>query len=834
MFRLLDRYLIREIVPYTLLCLLLLTAIVFAHEASRFSEILVVSTKNGLPMEALGRLLAALIPGIIVFTLPISLLVGILVGLGRMSGDSEIIALVAGGLSRTRLLRPVLALALLCTAAMLYITFVLLPDSVSRLNHLKDNQALVFQGLNTQVKPRVFEESIPGRVLYVEDIDRSNDEWHNVFLVDLGDEKSEMRILTASSGFLRQSTQATLPALYLKQVSWHQVSDTRNIAANHDDDDAPEKSSSQIAAKPASKADATAAKEVEKDRKRNRNQQYGSGYSEEMTLGIVNTEPPAQSSEDEVTELDIREMQWSALLALTPLPNEARKWRAELHRRLVYPAACLVFAVLGLAFGIGKTRTGRSFGLLLGLAITVLYYLIALSGENAAISGKLPTWMGMWMANTLLLALGIISIYLQRQPGSDPLSLFTRLAYRRSLRREEEMNRAARPTGEEQAAEAELPRAVRPRRRFGWARMPQLLDRLVLSDLSRFFFFIVSGFSLLFIIITLFQLLDSITRNRIEWSVVANYLFFLLPMIVNYVTPIAALVAVMITFGLLQKTSQVVALKASGQSVYRLAMPVVLASLLLSAFVYFNQDYVLPFTNRRQNNLRYLIRKGQEPPQTFFQTKNQWIFGLDSRIFNYEYFDINKDAFLRLNIMVLSRQPFSITRRLYARRASWDAQTQEWILENGWERQFAGEKVTAYEPFKQRRLKLSERPEYFKKDSRGASSMTLAELRRKIDDLAQSGFDVLDLRIALQSKIAFPLACLIMVLVGLPFSFSIGKRGALYGVAIGIAIGLTYWGSLGLFEQMGRYELLPPLLAAWGPNMLFGAGGFYLFLTSRT
>jgi lipopolysaccharide export LptBFGC system permease protein LptF len=129
---------------------------------------------------------------------------------------------------------------------------------------------------------------------------------------------------------------------------------------------------------------------------------------------------------------------------------------------------------------------------------------------------------------------------------------------------------------------------------------------------------------------------------------------------------------------------------------------------------------------------------------------------------------------------------------------------------------------------------MAESPEYFKKDSRGSSSMTVAELQRKIEDLQQSGFDVLDLKIQLQSKIAFPLTCLVMVLVGLPFSFSVGKRGALYGVAMGIAIGLAYWGLIGLFEQMGRYEMLPPMLAAWGPNLLFGAGGLYLFLTSRT
>ena len=86
----------------------------------------------------------------------------------------------------------------------------------------------------------------------------------------------------------------------------------------------------------------------------------------------------------------------------------------------------------------------------------------------------------------------------------------------------------------------------------------------------------------------------------------------------------------------------------------------------------------------------------------------------------------------------------------------------------------------------------------------------------------------------LHGKLAFPMTCLVMALVGLPFAFSVGKRGAVYGVAIGLVIGLVFWGALGLFTQLGRYEIVPPILAAWGPNLIFGAGGTYLFLTTRT
>jgi LPS export ABC transporter permease LptG len=824
MFTLLDRYLIREIVPYFLLSLVLLTAIIFAQEASRFSELIVVASRSGLPLQTLSRVMTALFPGILVFTLPVSLLMGTLVGLGRLSGDSEIVALGASGMSRWRMLRPVVLLSLVVGSLMLYLTFNMLPRSVRLLTDLKQNQSLVFQGLNSEIKPRVFEESIPGKVLFIEDIDRAHNLWHNIFLVDLGSSQNDMKIVTATMGSLRQGERTDMPELYLKSGTTHQVSTTKVEQA-----EPAEQREANADTPPRTEGGGEG-----RERRRNRNEQtYTAQQFDEVTIGL---EVPDDRRAD-VTGVDreareVEEMVWSDLLGYQPAAADVREWRAEIHKRLALPTACLVFALLGVGFGISNVRTGRSFGLLLGLAITIVYYLLALWGQHAAVLGKTSEWLGIWLANILLSILGLLIILLQRRPGSDPLSAISSIRHAWPLKRWSS-RKAAEQTEIETRVEPvcstrELPVPSRGHR------IPQLLDALVLSDLARFFLFILGGFAALFLIITLFQLLDSITRNNIDWTVVASYLFFLLPFVVNNVTPLAALVAVMVTFGILQKTSQVVALKASGQSIYRMAAPAVVGSLLLSAGVFLNQDYVMPFTNPRQNNLRYLIRKGQEPPQTFYQTTNQWMFGIDSRIFNYAHLDPKTNIFARLNVLDLSKQAFGITRRVYAKRASWDASTQQWVLENGWERRFDSSRLVSFESFKERAYDFEEGPDYFKKDFRGSSSLTIGELRDKISDLSHSGFDVRDLRIALQGKIAFPLTCMVMVLVGLPFSFSVGKRGALYGVAIGIAIGLAYWGLQGLFEQMGRYELLPPVLAAWGPNLLFGAGGLYLFLHSRT
>ena len=827
--RLIDRYLIREIVPYLLLSLLLLTAIIFFQESSRFSELLVVSSRNGLPMQAIARLLGALIPGILVFTLPISLLMGVMVGMGRMSGDSEIIALGASGVTRTRMLRPVMLVALLVMTAMVYITFTLLPRSVKQLSDLKNNQALIFQGLNSEIKPRVFEESIPQKVLYIEDIDRGRNEWRNVFLVDLGKDDSDMRIVTANFGLLRQGERSEMPELFLRKGIAHQTAKAAPASeAANQPAGSPKSTASPESSQTAGDGDAG------EGRKKTGQDKYTVGRFEQMTLGIETpSENPDEALDREATAVE--EMDWKQLINYRPPAEDERGWRAEIHKRLALPTACLVFALLGVAFGISNVRVGRSFGLILGLAFTICYYLFALSGQHSAIAGKVPVWLGIWQANIVLGGLGIVVLALQRRPGTDPLVLLRSLRHLLPSPKEQDDD-------EPKAEDAAFAKASRTgvisqspgnRRRMPGLRLIQLLDRLILSDLTRSFVYILAGVSALFLIITLFQVLDAISRNHADNGVVINYLILLLPMIVNYVTPMAALVAVMVTFGLLQKTSQVVALMASGQSIYRLALPALLGSIVLSGFVFINQDYVLPFTNPRQDQLRSQIRKGQEPAHTVFQTSG-WLFGIDSRIFNYAHFEPTTNTFGKLNILDLKREPFGITRRLYARHAAWDAATGEWVLRNGWERRFDEDRTVAFNPFKELRIKLAEPVDYFKKELRSSNSLSLAALWRSIADLEQSGFDVHDMRVALHAKIAFPLACLVMVVVALPFSFSVGKRGALYGVAIGLAIGLVYWGTLSLFEQMGRYEVLPPILAAWGPNLLFGAGGLYLFLTSRT
>jgi LPS export ABC transporter permease LptG len=337
----------------------------------------------------------------------------------------------------------------------------------------------------------------------------------------------------------------------------------------------------------------------------------------------------------------------------------------------------------------------------------------------------------------------------------------------------------------------------------------------------------------LFVLLTLFDLLDDIIRHRIPVMVVLDYFTFLTPQIVMLVIPMSTLLAILINFGIMEKNSEVTAIKAGGWSLHRISLPVFLVGSALCIGLFLMQDYVLPYANDRQDSLRNII-KGR-PPQTTMRLQRKWIFGESDRIYNYEYFDGNQDSFVDLNVYDVDFDSVKVVRRIHAARARIDRQGL-WGLEDGWIRDFHSPQA-GFTRIKSHTFNFPEKAGYFEKEifqPRESSKLTYGELKNYISYLQKSGYNATELRVELNKKIALPLSCLVMVLLGIPFSFSTGKKGAFFGIGISIAIAMMYWGISGVFDAMGAYGLLVPILAAWAPNILFGAAGIVLLLNVRT
>jgi len=298
-------------------------------------------------------------------------------------------------------------------------------------------------------------------------------------------------------------------------------------------------------------------------------------------------------------------------------------------------------------------------------------------------------------------------------------------------------------------------------------------------------------------------------------------------------TPMSVLIAVLVTFGLMQKANEITAMKATGISVYRAVVPVLLLSAVLAVGLYFFDQVYLPRANQRQEALRNNI-KGK-PAQTYLRPDRKWIFGQHSTIYYYEFFDPDRNRFASLSAFQFDPQSFRLTRRIYAAGAHWEETLNKWVLERGWERSFRGDAIEDFHRFEVATFDpVNEPPAYFKKEVKQSSEMNADQLRQYIEDLQQSGFEVVRLRVQLYKKYAFPLITLVMAVLAIPFALSAGQRGALAGVAVAIAVAVAYWTLSGLFEAMGNVNQLPAALAAWSPDLIFVLLGGYLVLKVPT
>src|SRR6201986_3822476 len=325
----------------------------------------------------------------------------------------------------------------------------------------------------------------------------------------------------------------------------------------------------------------------------------------------------------------------------------------------------------------------------------------------------------------------------------------------------------------------------------------------------------MSSFVLLMLVFTFFELMGDIIRNRTPLVTVGEYLINLTPSMIYNIAPLAVLVAVLVTFGVLTRTNEFTAMKATGISLYRVMIPILVVSGILAVCLFlFDQSY-LPTANRRQEALRSVI-KGR-PAQTFLRPDQKWIFGRQEpgkpgRIFYYQFFDPDQNRFANLSVFEFNPENFALSRRIFASNVRWEPELQQWVFEHGWERRFDGEAVSSYSQFNVESFpEINEPPQYFKKEALQSQEMTFGELQRYIRDLRQSGFDTKHLSIQLNLKLATPLITLIMSVLAIPFALSMGKRGSLTGIAAAIGLAIAYLVVTETFGALGDVNLLPTL-----------------------
>jgi len=781
--RIIDRYVIREIVPPFLLALLVFTFILIIPFLIDLAEDLIA---KGVPAGTILQLTVTLLPQALALTIPMALLIGLLVALGRLSADREFVVMMACGISPYRLLQPILVFSVICWGLTSWVMLKAMPDSNQRFREISTEIAM--NRAEGEVRPRVFFEDFPNIVLYVREVPTNGQGWLGVLAADTSNPSAPV-IFIAKSGRMIVDRQARTINMVLEEGTRHST-----------------------------KLEDPSFYEVSKF---------------ERTIVSLNPESvfPRTGPARGERELSVEELQARAV-ELQAQGISPHRPIMEIHKKFSVPVACFVFAVLGLALGASNRKDGKLAAFVLGIAVIFGYYVIMFTAEALTKGFWVPAWLSMWIPNILLGAAGVFLLINRARSADQPI----RIPVPRWLmrwRRDQDAVDSAPTTGPKRRH----PRLVDRVPHFELPR-PTLLDIYIAKQYLRILTMTTIGMLGLFYISTFIDMSDKLFKGQTSIGMIVEFLFWSTPEFLSYIIALAVLLSALVTVGLLTKNSELIVMRACGISLYRTALPMVAFALAGSVMLFGMEERVLATANQRADRLKHIIRTGQ--PQTFGVLNRKWIVGNDGQVYHYQYYDPRKRELNSLSVFEFDPQTHALKSRMFVNRATYDPDREpqgeipKWALDRGWKREFdpktQANPFTAFDHVGAR----FEAADYFVTEAREPELMNFGQLRRYITELKASGYNVLDHEVGLHRKIAFPFVTLVMTLIAVPFAVTTGRRGAMYGIGVGIVLALVYWTMISIFAAFGQGGLIDPALAAWAPNLIFGAAAVYLLLTVRT
>jgi LPS export ABC transporter permease LptG/LPS export ABC transporter permease LptF len=510
--------------------------------------------------------------------------------------------------------------------------------------------------------------------------------------------------------------------------------------------------------------------------------------------------PPKGDREMSITELRARA---DEIRAQGQFPHNQL---FEIHKKFSIPAACLVFGLIGLALGATNRRDGKLASFVIGVAIVFVYYILLWLGQSLTKGRMLAPWLAAWLPNIVLGVLGIIFFKWRGRVADRPMrvplpSFLRKLGTVTASGR----NRFFVPLG--------------------------TLDRYVALTYLRMWGLSALALCSLFYISTFTELTEKVLKGAGTWTMLWTFMLYQTPQYFYYIIPLSVLLATLVTVALLTKNSELIVMKACGISLYRVALPMVGAAVVAGATIFVLEQTVLGPANRKAEAIKHVMKGGSM--ETFDVLNRRWVMGSNGDIYHYNYFDPRQRRFTGLWIYEFNDDMTRLTKRTFAQRAAFIDDTT-WQVEEGWAREFdsAGDPAR-FTAFKQTR-RVFEPAATFTTESPDPDFMSYTQLREYTERLRASGLDVVKQQVALWRKLSFPFVTLIMTLLAVPFAVTIGRSGAMAGIGVAIGIAIVYWTTISVFAAMGAGGVMAPALAAWAPNLLFGAGAMYLLLTVRT
>ncbi len=356
-----------------------------------------------------------------------------------------------------------------------------------------------------------------------------------------------------------------------------------------------------------------------------------------------------------------------------------------------------------------------------------------------------------------------------------------------------------------------------------------ILSRYLCKEFIKLFVVCQTLFVLLYVVIDFLQKIDNFLEAHTSQGIMLLFFVYKIPLIIVQMTPAAALISVTIMFSFMKRYNEIIALKSSGISVFRMSLPILMTAMGLSILVFIFSESVVPYASTKSNDL-WDTKVKKHGQKRFYNRSNIWFKG-EAGIYWIKHYDGNRMVMLDA-VFYFMDHSFQLCQRIDAGKVWWTG--KEWKAGQGIALQRGQNGDYRFKRFSEMIIQIPETPDAFLRTEKEPEEMSYWELKRYSEKTGMQGYDKTRYIVDLNAKPAFSMLSFIMVLVGIPIALKVNKGGAPLAVSIGIGISFVYILIHGVSQSLGYSGTLPPVFSAWLASALFFLLGIYLMMRMDT
>jgi lipopolysaccharide export system permease protein len=358
-----------------------------------------------------------------------------------------------------------------------------------------------------------------------------------------------------------------------------------------------------------------------------------------------------------------------------------------------------------------------------------------------------------------------------------------------------------------------------------------LLDRYLVKKFFVNFILATAAFVVIFLVVDLIENIDDFLNKGATLYVTALYYLYYIPYIISLTLPVCLLLACLFSLGNMSQHNEIMAQKSAGISLYRLFIPLFIIGLLMSAVAGLLNESIVPWCNKNRLDLKsanYDLAKAAES-QKKKKTENNLTIQDKNRIVTISTY-ISKTKTGR-NISILNFNDAVLVHRFDARELVW--LDEKWVLVDVTEMIFNDSGDTFLEHDTLKTIELNFEPDDLGELETQPEEMRYSELQAFVKQREEIGGDVRKWVVELYLKISYPFASFIIILFGAPIAAQKRRSGTAVGIGISLMVCFIYFILIRTGQVMGHQGDLPPWLAAWIGNIVFGTAGILGLIKTR-